>query len=405
VILGRKKSVEDLASFGGNPLFDEPLHVGRPNVGDIDATLNRFRTILETRRFTNFGPYVREFEAKICEFTGAKHCISVCNATVGLEIAARAAGIQGNVIVPAFTFVATAHAMAWQGMTPVFCDIDPNTHNIDPAQVEALITPATGGIAATHLWGQPCQVSELEAIASRHNIPLIFDAAHAFGSTHNGVHTGNFGDAEVFSFHATKVISTFEGGAIVTNNTELADKARLMTNFGFSGHDNVIYLGTNGKMSEVAAAMGLSMLDALPRIIQANLENHALYADLLKDTPGIRLITQPEAKTNAHQYVVTEIDSDTFGLTRDRLLATLEAENVLARRYFYPGCPNMLPYATMGCHPTDNTDLPRTSEACRKTLVLPTGPSVTKDDIQAVTALIAFAAANAKLIEQRASSD
>jgi dTDP-4-amino-4,6-dideoxygalactose transaminase len=399
-----KKTIDDLAIFGGNPLFDEPLHVGRPNVGDIEATLSRFRDILETRRFTNFGPYVREFEQRICEFTGAKHCVSACNATIGLEIASRAAGFQDEIIVPAFTFVATAHAMAWQGMRPVFCDIDPETHNIDPEQVEQLITSNTGGICATHLWGQPCNIDALEAIAKRHSIPLIFDAAHAFGSTYNGSRIGNFGDAEVFSFHATKVISTFEGGAIVTNSPELAEKARLMTNFGFSGQDNVIYLGTNGKMSEVSAAMGLSMLDALPDISRRNRENHRLYAERLKDISGISLTTDPESQTNTHQYVVTEVTGDAFGLTRDELLTILKAENILARRYFYPGCANMAPYATTEPLDHGTGNLPRTSEACEKTLILPTGPSATEEIIRALTALVALIAENAEQVQQRTAT-
>ncbi len=396
-----KKTIDDLAIFGGNPLFDEPLHVGRPNVGDIDATLARFRDILESRWFTNFGPYVREFEQRICEFTGAKHCVSVCNATIGLEIAARAAGFRNEIIVPAFTFVATAHAMAWQGMTPVFCDIDPATHNIDPEQVESLITPNTGGICATHLWGQPCNTDALETIAKRHDLPLIFDAAHAFGSTYHGKHIGNFGEAEVFSFHATKVISTFEGGAIVTNNAELAEKARLMTNFGFAGRDNVIYLGTNGKMSEVSAVMGLSMLDALPSIVQRNRENHALYAEHLKDIPGIGLVTYQEAQTNMHHYVVTEVAADTFGLRRDELLAVLEAERIMARRYFFPGCDMMAPYHSHSAPDARGRNLGATRQTCDSVLVLPTGPLLSQAQVRRICSLISFAREHAEQIRSR----
>ena len=190
----------------------------------------------------------------------------MCNATVALEIAIRAMGMSGEVIVPSFTFVATAHALQWQEITPVFCDIDPRTHNLDPNRIEEMITPRTTGIIGVHVWGRPCAVDALAEIAQRRHLKLLFDAAHAFGCSYQGQMIGNFGDAEVFSFHATKFFNTFEGGAVVTNDDELAAKMRLMKNFGFHGYDNVIYVGTNGKMSEVSAAMGLDRAGVAGRI-------------------------------------------------------------------------------------------------------------------------------------------
>ncbi|MEI2422502.1 DegT/DnrJ/EryC1/StrS family aminotransferase, partial [Arthrospira platensis SPKY2] len=174
----------------------------------------------------------------------------MCNGTIALEILIRATELKGEVIVPSFTFIATAHALQWQEITPVFCDIDPKTHTLDPLAVEKMITPRTSGIIGVHVWGQPCNIEALTEIANQHNLKLVFDASHAFGCSYQGTMIGNFGEAEVFSFHATKFVNTFEGGAVVTNNDELAAKIRLMKNFGFAGFDNVIYIGTNGKMDE-----------------------------------------------------------------------------------------------------------------------------------------------------------
>ena len=225
--------------------------------------MRRIGETINARWLTNSGPKLREFEARLAEYLGVGHVIAMCNGTVALEIAMRAAGVCGEVILPSFTFVATAHAVQWQGYKPVFCDIDPRTHNIDPSRAEELITPNTTAIVGVHAWGRGCAVHELKTIADRHGLRLMFDAAHAFACSHGSRMIGGLGDAEIFSFHATKFFNTFEGGAVCTNDDELAAKIRLMKNFGFSGKDNVIYVGTNGKMSEISAAMGLTSLESV----------------------------------------------------------------------------------------------------------------------------------------------
>src|ERR1700730_882708 len=232
-----KKSINDFAIFGGEASFDQPLHVGRPNVGSKERLLRRLSEVVDRRWLTNSGPCVEEFEQRLRQLLGVSHCDSMCNATDGLQLAMRAMEMHGEVIVPAFTFIATAHAVQWLGFTPVFCDVDPRTHTIDPARIEELITPRTTGILGVHLWGQPCDIEALAAIASRHGLKLLFDAAHAFNCSWRGRMIGNFGDAEVFSFHATKVFNTFEGGALATNNAELALRVQRMRNFGFAGLD------------------------------------------------------------------------------------------------------------------------------------------------------------------------
>jgi dTDP-4-amino-4,6-dideoxygalactose transaminase len=276
---------------------------------------------------------VQEFEQRIATLLGVRHCIAMCNATVALEIAIRALGLHGEVIVPSYTFIATAHALQWQQITPVFCDVDAHTHNIDPARVEALITPRTTGIVGVHVWGNTCDLLALEEIARRHKLRLLYDAAHAFACSWGGRMIGNFGDAEVFSFHATKFLNTFEGGAVVTNDDQLAHIIRLMKNFGFVNYDQVEYIGTNGKMSEIAAAMGLTSLESLDDFIATNRHNYHRYQEQLGDIAGVRFVTYDEAERHNYQYIVLEIDSEVTGLTRDQLTRILWAEQVLARRF------------------------------------------------------------------------
>jgi dTDP-4-amino-4,6-dideoxygalactose transaminase len=383
-----KTDLNDLAYFGGKPLFAEALHVGRPNIGDRKKLLERFNDILERRWLTNGGPCVQELERKIEAMLGVKHCILMCNATIALEIASRALGLKGEVIIPSFTFIATAHALQWQEITPIFCDIDPRTHNLDPRQVEALITPRTTGILGVHVWGRACAVEELAEIARKHNLKLLYDAAHAFGCSHKGKMIGGFGAAEVFSFHATKFFNTLEGGAVVTNDDELASRIRFMTNFGFKYYDTVAYLGTNGKMNELSAAMGLTGLEHLEQFVSANYQNYLTYQRLFSNLPGVKMVSYDEAERNNYQYIVLEIDEAEITISRDLINDILHAENILSRRYFYPGCHQMEPYAS--CYPEVGAKLPETEKLTRKVLQLPTGTAVGEEDIKRVYELIRF---------------
>lgn len=364
------RSQQDLAVNGAPPAFSEPLHVGRPNTGDREGFLRRVETILDKQWLTNNGPMVQEFEQRIAAHLGVKHCIAMCNGTIALEIAIRALGLEGEVIVPSWTFVATAHALYWQGITPVFADIDPVTHNLDPAAVRRMITPRTSGIIGVHLWGRAAPVDELQAIADEHGLKLMFDAAHAFGSTYRGQSIGSFGACEVFSFHATKAFNTMEGGAVTTNDDELAEAMRLMRNFGFKGYDNVIHPGTNGKMIEVCAAMGLTNLEGFDIVLGANRRNHHEYRRALARIPGITLIDYDAAELNSHHYVVLEI-SETFPVGRDDIIAALHAENILARKYFWPGCHGMQPYRDL--FPHAGLLLPNTEAVGSRIVVLPNG--------------------------------
>ncbi len=375
------ESRQDLALFGAPPAFGEPLHVGRPNMGNRESFLAYVNDIFDQRWLTNNGPLVHEFEQKVADYLGVKHCVAMCNGTIALEIAIRALELKGEVIVPSYTFIATAHALQWQEITPVFADIDPITHNLDPAAVLRMITPRTTGIVGVHLWGRSSPVDELQSIANEHGLKLMFDAAHAFGCSHQGQMIGNFGDCEIFSFHATKFFNTFEGGAIVTNDDDLAIKMRLMKNFGFSGNDNVVYPGTNGKMTEVAAAMGLVNLNALDEFVEANRCNHKLYSSRLNVIKGLSVLSYDERELNNYQYVVVEV-LDSFPVSRDEIVQALQAENVLARRYFWPGCHNMLPYRAF--YPHAGLVLPNTKIVSDRVIVLPTGATIGKTEIETI---------------------
>lgn len=394
-----KSSLSDLAIFGGDPAFENHLHVGLPNLGDPRSFLRRAENILERRWFTNDGEYVQEFERRIADLLGSKHCIAVCNGTVALEIATRALEMSGEVIVPSFTFIATAHALYWQEIDPVFCDVDPATHSMDPNRVEELITPRTTGIVGVHVWGEPCAPEDFTRIAEEHGLKLVFDAAHAFFCSHNGTMIGNFGHCEVFSFHATKFFNTFEGGAVVTSDDELAAKIRLMKNFGFSGHDNVIYIGTNGKMTEICAAMGLAGLDGLEGFVAKNEANYEVYRRSLQGIPGITVFCVKKSERRNYQYVVLELAEDQSRISRDNLVKILHAEKVLARRYFYPGCHRMEPYRSY--FPHAGLLLPETEKLVKRVILLPTGETIGEGDIEKIAHLIRFSIDHGEEISNR----
>ena len=387
-----------LAILGGPPLSSEPLHVGRPNVGDRRRFIERIETMLDRRWFSNDGQFVREFERRVADYLGVKHVVATCNATVALEMAIRGLGLTGEVIVPAYTFVATAHALEWLGLTPVFADMDPATHNIDAAGIEQLITPRTSAIIGVHVWGRPCHTEMLEEIAQRHHLPVMYDAAHAFACSHRGRMIGGFGACEVLSFHATKFLNSFEGGAITTNDDALAERLRLMRNFGFAGLDRVVSRGINGKMTEACAAMGLTSLEAIDEIIACNARNYDAYRLGLAGLPGISIIEYDRTERVNYQYVVVEVDPALSPLTRDEVVEVLRCENVLARKYFWPGVHRMEPYRTL--RPDQARLVPATERIAARVVVLPTGQSIDPQTASAIAGVFRDAMARASEIRE-----
>jgi dTDP-4-amino-4,6-dideoxygalactose transaminase len=371
--------VNSISKASGNPVqapFKEPLHVGRPNILDKDAFLQRVNKLLDNKTFSNDGPLVRELEALVSQKLAVPHAIAVANATLGLEIVLEALGVKGHVIVPSFTFVATAHAVMRQGLLPVFCDATASYGLIDPREVERLITPETGAILAVNVYGNVCDLDALANLASKHSLKLIYDSAHALGVSYGGRPVGIHGDAEVFSLHATKFINGFEGGIITTTSDELARKIRLLRNFGFVGYDEVECVGTNAKLSEIHAAMALTNFEHMDEIVAINRRNYMSYAKWLPD--WIQLIDFPPGTQSNYQYVVTICPEG----TRNKLAEHLHQYQILARKYFYPGLHRMKAYAHLGC------SLPVTEDLSDRVLCLPTGQDVTAETVRQICDVI-----------------
>ncbi len=396
-----KSKLTDLAVFGAPPRFDKKLHVGRPNIGDRRPLLKRLDDILDREWLTNNGHYVQEFERKIAGFVGVKHCVVTCNATLALQLVIEALGLTGEVIIPSMTFVATPHAIQWRKLKPAFADIDPETWNLDPARVEEAISPDTSAIIGVHLFGRPCNIDALEKISRRYNLKLLFDAAHAFGCSAKGRMIGGFGEAEVFSFHATKFFNSLEGGAVVTNKDDLAEKVRLMRNFGFSGYDQVDCLGINAKMNEFSAAMGLTSFESLTSFVETNTLNYKLYEEELAGLPGVTLMRYEPGEQSNFQYIVLKIDEAATRISRDEIAEVLWAENVFARRYFYPGCHRMEPYRSL--YPEAGKNLPETEKIVGRLLCLPTGRSVGPEEIKKLCSLIRICIAQGREISRELS--
>lgn len=392
-----KTKITDLAVFGGPAAFERPVVVGRPNIGDRERLAERFNNILDSRWLTNNGPYLREFERRIAEYTGANYCVAVANATVGLEIILRSLGLSGEVILPSMTFIATAHSVAWQNLTPVFCDIDAFTWNLDPTKIESLITNKTVAILGVHLFGRPCDIESLAGIAAEYDLKLIYDAAHAFGCSYRGKMIGNFGNAEVFSFHTTKFLNSIEGGAIVTNDSSLAAKASLMRNFGFEQY-RVLSIGTNGKMHELSAAMGITSLEKISDFVSIGRQNYEEYRRCLSNIPGVELIVYDQKEKSNYQYIVIDINSEIAGIDRDEILKILKSENVVTRGYFSPTCHEGEPYASEPRY--SSVDLNVTNSIAKRLLALPTGETVGLEEIEKISQIIRFSISHSKRVKQ-----
>jgi dTDP-4-amino-4,6-dideoxygalactose transaminase len=371
------------ATLDGAPAFVQPVVVGRPWLPDREQVLRLIGDVLDSGRLSNGGPYVVELERRIAELHQVRHCVATCNGTLALELMLRAAQLTGEVVVPSFSFIATAHAVSRAGLVPVFADVDPVTHNLDPAAVERCITDRTSAILGVHLWGRACDVDGLSAVAERYGLQLLFDAAHAFGCSHRGRMIGGFGRAEAFSFHATKFFHTIEGGAVMTDDDDIAECARRQRNFGFGESLNSVIVGGNAKLNEISAAVGLSQLDGLDELAAVNRSRYELYCSEMQGVRGIDVVEYPALERSNYQYVAIEVNAREAGIDRDGLLEFLVAENVIARPYFSPPCHLAAAYSN---GPTQG--LEETERLARCTLALPTGPAMSFGDVRTVCDLI-----------------
>lgn len=358
------------------------ISYNRPRIIPLMEFQERLTRIFETRWFSNFGRNENELSESIARVHGTKHCILVANATLGIQITLKALGLKGEVITSGFTFVATAHAIKWEGLVPVLCDIDLETLTISPAEIEKSISQDTSAILGVHVFGQVCDVKAIQDIGKKRNIPVVYDAAHCFGVKFQNDSVGNFGEVEILSFHATKLFQTFEGGAILTNDDQLARELKLMISFGFEGMDNVQTLGINAKMNEISAAYGLSLLPYIPETIRKLSQIHSHYAKHLMSIPGIRIFsTGPDVQSN-FQYFVILIDSKIFGVDRDTLWRVLWNRNIQTRRYFYPGIHRCKPYCNES--PYKDLYLPNVDYVSDNVLCLPCYYDLSYEDVDIV---------------------
>lgn len=357
-----------LAVLGAPPAFRKPLPVGQLYFPAWDAYERAFRELFARQYYTNQGPLADRLEALLAKRMKVKHAICVTNATVGLSMVADALGIEGSVAMPSFTFVASAQAMVWSKLRPAFCDIDPQTHHMNLEQLDRLLRQGASAVMAVNLWGDTYDMPALEEVARRHGVPLFFDSAHGFGCSFKGKPLGGFGKAEVFSFHATKVMSTGEGGCITTDDDDFAERLRnIRSSYGVRAQIKV-YRTANGRMSEAQAAIGLLNLECIDDIIERNRRLHQCYRDGLQSLPGLTVRVPTHADKSNWQYLILEVSPDEFGLSRDQLHAVLQKEGVIARRYFNPGTHRYPPFDQISPTRLQETDL-----LCGRVLQLPLG--------------------------------
>jgi dTDP-4-amino-4,6-dideoxygalactose transaminase len=364
------------------PAPSEPIYVTRPQLPPLEEMLPLLQSIWESRVLTNGGPFHQRFERALCDYLGVPQVCLFTNATIALMTALQALRITGEVITTPYTFVATAHALMWNGIKPVFVDIDPQTLNLDPAKIEAAITPQTTAILPVHCYGRPCDVAAIQQIADTHNLRVIYDAAHAFGVQHAGSSVLNNGDLSVLSFHATKVLNTFEGGAIVCADVKTKTRIDRLKNFGFADETTVTAPGINGKMSEFNAALGLLQLQHVDQALTARRALGLLYTDRLADLAEIRCLDLQ--LTNFSYFPVRVVPG--HARSRDQIYDELKRHGIFTRRYFYPLVSSFPMYRGLPSAQPDR--LPVANTVADQVLCLPIYPEMAPSVIDRIAAII-----------------
>jgi dTDP-4-amino-4,6-dideoxygalactose transaminase len=357
-----------------------PIPVTRPSLPPLDAFIPYLQTIWNKRQLTNGGPYSQELEQALCDHLGVAHVSLFASGTTALLVALQCLELTGEVITTPYSFVASANALLWRGLRPVFTDIDPTTFNLDPARIEAAITPQTTAIMPVHCYGYPCDVDAIAEIARRHRLRVVYDAAHAFGVNHQGSSLLNHGDLSVLSLHATKVFSTFEGGAIISHDMESKRRIDALRNFGIVDELTLEGPGLNGKLNEVAAAFGLLLLQHVNEAIERNRIIDARYRAGLAGIPGLQC--PPVGPGSNGAYFALRVKDD-YGESRDELHARLHRHGILARRYFYPLLPDFPLYAQAVSGPLDAA-----REAAARVVCLPIYPDLPLVEVDRIISLI-----------------
>jgi dTDP-4-amino-4,6-dideoxy-D-glucose transaminase len=367
-------------------MADKPIYVTQPDLPPLEEFLPYLKRIWESRWLTNSGPFHEQLEKELCDYLGVKHLALLANGTIGLVTALQALRITGEVITTPYSFVATAHSLLWNGIKPVFVDIEPNTLNLDPARIEAAITPHTTAILPVHCYGHPCDVEGIQRIADTYGLKVIYDAAHAFGVQCHGGSLLNHGDLSVLSFHATKTYTTFEGGAIVCPDAKTKQRIDHLKNFGYVDDVTVVAPGINGKMSEFSAALGLLQLKSVDRLLERRREIDAAYRRRLKGVKGIHILPDAGEKVANCGYFPILVRPE-YPLGRDELYQKMRKERILVRRYFYPLITDFPMYR--GLPSAARSNLPVASKAANEVICLPIYPALSDEQVDAVVEVIA----------------
>lgn len=368
--------------------FEKPLYIIRPPLPDKKDVYRKIDEIWDSQWLTNVGSQHLEFETELKKYLDVPNISLFCNGTLALQLACQALRLSGEVITTPFTFAATPHVLYWNRITPVFCDIDPYTFNLDPKRIESMITPNTTAILPVHVFGYPCDMQSIRKIADRYGLRVIYDAAHSFGVEVNGEKIGNFGDLSMFSFHATKIFHTFEGGALTFKDESLRERLEFAKNFGFKGEENIVVPGINAKMNEFQAAIGLLMLDLVGEEIEKRKDLTMVYRERLKNIPGINFrVNVPGVKHNYYNFVIT-VDKNKFGISRDELYESLKQYNIFTRKYFYPLCSQFQCYKQYPSSSSKN--LPVAEKVTKEVLSLPLYGDLKEEDIDIICDIIEF---------------
>jgi len=375
-------------THGGFPKpFPEPVYVTRPLLPPLAAVMARLEAVWRTQQLTNIGAQHDRLEAALRDHLCVKELSLFTNGTIALFAAIRALHLSGEVLTTPFTFPATSHALSWSGITPVFCDIDPVTLNVDPAAVERAVTDRTSGILAVHVYGNPCDVVGLQRVADRHRLKIIYDAAHAFGTRIMDRGIGTFGDATMFSFHATKLFHTAEGGALACADPALKARIDDLRNFGIHGPDAVEAIGLNGKMSELHAALGLAVLEGIAEELTRRARLLVIYRERFAELGGIAWLAGLSGVDSSCQYCVIRVDEAGFGCSRDALHRELRAYNVFTRKYFYPLCSQYDCYR--GLPSAAPSNLPVAIRAAQEVLCVPLYGGLSETDVNRICDMVA----------------
>jgi dTDP-4-amino-4,6-dideoxygalactose transaminase len=357
------------AVLGGERAFREAVYMTKAALPDEASFRALVGTVFRSRWFTNDGTLVRQLEQRLTGPLGVPWCAAFCNGTIALQAALRCLRLTGEVITTPFTFPATVHAIEWLGLTPVFCDVDPETYNLDAAQAAALVSSQTSALLPVHVFGNPADVAAIGRLARSNGLRVVYDGAHAFGVSYLGKPIGTWGDLSVFSFHATKLFHTAEGGAVVGSDPEHFRSLALLRNFGIVNEEEVRGVGLNGKLSELHAALGLAMLDLVEDEIRARGRLAAQYRERLSSVEGVRFQRLATHAIPNHGYLPIEIDASQFGLTRDEVHVALRAENIITRKYFFPLCSDIDAYRNLPSAQPDR--LPVARRLASRILCLP----------------------------------